>query len=162
MRSSQNWLLVCSSQNFKRMASRAGGAAPSFSRASPCMWSARAQFAAIAFKLNLLKCYKFQYVRVSPSGGVQKPASGEREEAGLANSSHVEKTCAIPTAKYLFLDFNLLSTNTKHQQMTTSIMPTHQCNLLETMAKTNCSSYVEELHEVCDWTNKRGGGGEKN
>ena len=126
------------------------------------MWSARAQFAAIAFKLNLLKCYKFQYVRVSPSGGVQKPASGEREEAGLANSSHVEKTCAIPTAKYLFLDFDLLSTNTKAStndnlnHADTPMQPTRD----------NGQNKLQQLYGGtawgCDWTNKRGGGGEKN
>ena len=52
-----------------------------FSRASPCMWSARAQFAAIAFKLNLLKCYSTSFSTCLSVWWCAEPASGEREEA---------------------------------------------------------------------------------
>ena len=67
--------------------------------------------------------YKFQYVSLRLVV-CRNLLQVREEEAGSTNSSHIKKTCAIPTAKYLFLDFDLLSTNTKHQQMTTSIMPT--------------------------------------
>ena len=81
---------------------------------------------------------------------------------GSANSSHVEKTCAIPTAKYLFLDFDLLSTNTKAStndnlnHADTPMQPTRD----------NGQNKLQQLYGGtawgCDWTNKRGGGGEKN